>query len=1178
MSRTLPGQFVGIVAVIAITASVIARPPVEPPASIADRIGSPAAVPADAGLSLAEAMERVFPGESVPPARPVTRAEPAPRGVMKYASAYTRFLEGNFAGARSDALEALEIDPESIESLLLLGRIESRLGRALSAKRYYEQVRELDPTRAQAALALSDDALRLGNADEALAMIGPWMRDDIGEAWIRPIVMDRVARAMAARGYLDAAVEAARRVEPPRGPVPEWGVAYLGEALRSRGSLWMMLGDLALSAGDADRALALYEEAASGSEPVAWLDTHRVYALVVAGRTDAAIGVVTERLEITRGADIETRSLVRYLAEQGADRERLAAAIAAVARSVNRDADPAGASLLRLAAMTREAPASIDMLERQVREHPSDEASMAMLMRVSASEAGAEDAWSRGVALATASPWQAESIAWALIESVRDRDALVRLSVDESSPASALLSGLVQWRLGRERAARGLLDSCAHAPELDGAGIAPAARLRHLLGSLSDAMAIIDGADATSGIGVRRGVAEALGALTMRDRALEVLTPALATDPDAGALHLAGRLCRDRGEFGRAADYFERAWRADPYQHRSAAALLGIIAPGGDALDEVRAARVVREMRRVDPASPVLGWFRVQALLAGDEPEMATQELRLLLEEHPIEEAFIVALADVLASTGRADEAEAWVESNVDRMPGSGALRLALARVRMRMGEYDLAATALEDWIKRFPGDFEALKLLETINADFLTLRLTAEEFKQRRIDLMPRTVETVLEDLALRVSKKRLDEAGELLEELAGVVPEGSAAVSVQLRAIAEELMLRTAMNQAQIQQAIGLLREMRTRFAVASSPELLGLELMLSARGVQTDEELLDLAKRSEHTRLLPPGEATVRLAEAIRDPGRPFQNRREFDDRRMRSLRFLQKASMEGTSLAPARVHAEWLHAAMDMQDFAGLGDALELALDRGTLGDALNYLSESGRVAPFGRNWEAAMRWSVGAMNELQRERAADAAYEGVLHFSPDDPGACNDLGYRLLERGEQVGRAIALIETAYRQNPDDAATADSMGWARYMQGRIKDEIDAVTGERTLGAISYLERSLDLIGDATDSGSVFNIVVAKSHLGDAYWAIGDREMARAMWDECARLSEKLLATVQREDLNPLGEELLGIMETSRANVGALDAGQTPVVTPIIGAEDPDTISPSNGANGEPARGRT
>ena len=111
-----------------------ARPDVAPPPAIIDRVAPPAPAHSDAGLTLDDAIDRVLPPESAVPVAAPDSGDPPPIAVSKYASAYARLLEGNLAGARLDALESLKYKVTAIEPLVLLGRIERRLGRPLSAR------------------------------------------------------------------------------------------------------------------------------------------------------------------------------------------------------------------------------------------------------------------------------------------------------------------------------------------------------------------------------------------------------------------------------------------------------------------------------------------------------------------------------------------------------------------------------------------------------------------------------------------------------------------------------------------------------------------------------------------------------------------------------------------------------------------------------------------------------------------------------------------------------------------------------------------------------------------------------------------------------------------------------------------------------------------------------------
>ncbi len=76
--------------------------------------------------------------------------------------------------------------------------------------------------------------------------------------------------------------------------------------------------------------------------------------------------------------------------------------------------------------------------------------------------------------------------------------------------------------------------------------------------------------------------------------------------------------------------------------------------------------------------------------------------------------------------------------------------------------------------------------------------------------------------------------------------------------------------------------------------------------------------------------------------------------------------------------------------------------------------------------------------------------------------PDHVETNNSYGYRLLELGEDVERAIAMIETAYASSSQEPHIIDSLGWARYKQGRLEDWTDPLTGRMQPGALSLLRR--------------------------------------------------------------------------------------------------------------------
>ena len=65
--------------------------------------------------------------------------------------------------------------------------------------------------------------------------------------------------------------------------------------------------------------------------------------------------------------------------------------------------------------------------------------------------------------------------------------------------------------------------------------------------------------------------------------------------------------------------------------------------------------------------------------------------------------------------------------------------------------------------------------------------------------------------------------------------------------------------------------------------------------------------------------------------------------------------------------------------------------------------------------------------------------AKQMYQRVLELQPDNPLASNDLAYVMLQQGGNVDVALAMAQTARRQLPDNANSADTLGWAYYHKG-------------------------------------------------------------------------------------------------------------------------------------------
>jgi len=100
---------------------------------------------------------------------------------------------------------------------------------------------------------------------------------------------------------------------------------------------------------------------------------------------------------------------------------------------------------------------------------------------------------------------------------------------------------------------------------------------------------------------------------------------------------------------------------------------------------------------------------------------------------------------------------------------------------------------------------------------------------------------------------------------------------------------------------------------------------------------------------------------------------------------------------------------------------------------------------------------------------------------LIALQPDNAHAYNALGYTLADQTPRLDEAFKLIDKALKLRPNDPFILDSMGWVHF---RLGD---------TARAIDYLQRALAVREDAEIA----------AHLGEALWAAGRRDEARAIW---------------------------------------------------------------------------
>ena len=136
----------------------------------------------------------------------------------------------------------------------------------------------------------------------------------------------------------------------------------------------------------------------------------------------------------------------------------------------------------------------------------------------------------------------------------------------------------------------------------------------------------------------------------------------------------------------------------------------------------------------------------------------------------------------------------------------------------------------------------------------------------------------------------------------------------------------------------------------------------------------------------------------------------------------------------------------------------------------------------------------------ALAELKMIPEFERDIQILLKNNPDDSLALNAFGYTLADQTDRLGEALGFIQHALDLRPNDPYVLDSMGWVQYKLGNIKS------------AIEFLELALDRRRDP----------VMAAHLGEVYWANGEKIRAKRIWNEVLAEnpdSKFLIETIRR-----------------------------------------------------------
>ena len=122
---------------------------------------------------------------------------------------------------------------------------------------------------------------------------------------------------------------------------------------------------------------------------------------------------------------------------------------------------------------------------------------------------------------------------------------------------------------------------------------------------------------------------------------------------------------------------------------------------------------------------------------------------------------------------------------------------------------------------------------------------------------------------------------------------------------------------------------------------------------------------------------------------------------------------------------------------------------------------------------------------GALDERQKHYdSSEEQFRKILAIDPDNAMTLNYLGYMLGDRGVKLDDALAMVQKAVQQEPQNGAYLDSLGWVYFKMGQY------ALAEANLRKASERMGSDPAVHD---------------HLGELYEKTGRLKMAASQWEQ-------------------------------------------------------------------------
>lgn len=1092
---------------------------------------------------LAEIGSKPAPAWFTPPAKtPEPDSSARTRAQLLYVAGRASLTAGDFEKAITQLQSAAALDPGSATLWMALGEAQRSASRRLASLTSLQKAAALGSSSARLFWLLAQEAERAGEDQEQLWLLArarglqPEREDDA----LAFLIDAELGLALAKAGFIRAADEAtALSLRVPE-EFPD-GTRYRDEALamlRRRGEGWLQIAERAVERGDlqtAERSLAEAEALASTDRQT--LLAQQVGVALRGGRPAQAALKILDAIEADNGqSSAKTVDLIRTSIAGTSAAEPLGRALEelelTLASSDRRDVSEA---LIRA-----QIAAWPDGVARRLRARLAAGDDAALGSWLDLAPAGDGDVRTKVVLeLVRQNPASTRQVADVLVDrGVGVFDALRRLESRRQTEAR-LLRAEVLLRLGcaaeASEVAASLGDAAATLlPRLEVQARSAAAAGRWADYELLDVR--LEGQVREMSVPARLALARARVAAQRFDAAWDIVSPLAdgsVSESDPDLLYSVGQIALRAQQIDAAESLFKALVERSPADERGYEGLLGVLALRNP--DDVDAlAAIVRQMRQNIGSGRLLRWLAAQEQTARGQGIAARTTLIELTRDEPNSGQLIEVLVATVpqdATPESARDIEDRLKQILSERPDAISPRIGLAQVLARTGRAEEALSLLDIPMTPVPPD--------VLRARTLALRAAgrtgdARQVAEERLTREPRSIDEGVEYAALLSESGRYAAAARDLER---DIPRQSTLTGAQKRVILSIIaggLSQTGLKPDDISGLLDLASWAGER-GTPMTPPMHDQLVQLLAKADGVTAELTRRAADLTRSQLVSIGDAAYqRVAQVL------------VNERRAEVAAVMLVGVLRDRADLPVEFVIQTLQVVRTAGS-AGIVDAL------------LDVLRQPGRAPALLRRLNMAVEGGESddvAFGELSyqlgdafaqdgRDDLAEVAYRRTLQVDPNHPWANNNVGYYLVERGERLDEAEGMLLRAVKKLGDDGNVLDSLGWLRYRRGQIADTAGP-GGTPIEGALTIMRRAA-----ATEKGRESPVI--QDHLGDTLWRAGDQAGAKAAWSNARQLARLFQ---QARGLPPGQVEYYrNVYQRSDAKLQSLTRGEQPSIAEFL-----------------------